>query len=104
MIIILDIPNYEFDNDIKDKFQDFFHRIYADIADPESIMCGNYERETIEMFLASFKHAAYLPNDITNGDMVKTLFGKDISNECIDYLCKIRKCGDWWNAPYKKGK
>ncbi len=45
-----------------------------------------------------------IPENPTNGDMVKALFGEDISNECIDYLCKIRKCGDWWNAPYKKGE
>ena len=44
-----------------------------------------------------------IPENPTNGDMVKALFGEDISNECIDYLCKIRKCGEWWNAPYKKG-
>ena len=110
MIIILDIPNYEFDNDIKDKFQDFFHRVYADIADPESIMCGNYERETAEMFLVSFKRAAYLPKDMTNGDMIKALFpnedfhvGRERNNRNVIYkgdntFCKL----DWWNAPHKK--
>lgn len=115
MIIILDIPNYEFDNDIKDKFQDFFHRVYADIADPESIMCGNYERETAEMFLASFKRAAYLPKDMTNGDVIQAIFpNAPIDTELytnyvmvkLDYHTQydggLMFDKEWWNAPYKK--
>lgn len=66
MKIILDIP-CDFSEDAQDKFQDFFHRVHADIANEHSIMCGNYERETVEMFLHSFNNATYLA-DMTNGE------------------------------------
>ena len=63
MIVLLNIPNYEFDNDIKDKFQDYFNRVKQDIAD--GTLCGNYELETTDMFLASFKRLQVLPDNAT---------------------------------------
>lgn len=100
MKILLDIPNYEFDNDVKDKFQDFFHRVYVDIANHENIMCGNYERETAEMFLASFNHATYLPKDMTNGDVIKLMF-PSVVNSNMDLVETFKRAKEWWNTPYK---
>lgn len=123
MKVILDIPNYEFNNDIADKFQDYFNRVKQDIAD--GTMCGNYELETTEMFLASFKRLQVLPDNATNGDMVKAMF-PNMETEFIDQrliypnglykselrekpynagednlVFVLRSLADWWNAPYK---
>lgn len=59
MQIVIDIPNYEFDNDIADKFQDYFSRVKADISNGD--VCGNYELETTDMFLSAFKRLKVLP-------------------------------------------
>ena len=57
MKIIIDIPN-EFTGDyIADKFKDFFSRVIADI-DCKGL-CGNYERETAEMFIKAFENSEY---------------------------------------------
>lgn len=102
MKIIIEIPNYEFDNDVKDKFQDYFERVKADIAD--GTLCGNYELETTDMFLASFKRLQVLPDNATNGDMVEKIFGKDVYCTLIRmmYSSCCEKLKNWWNAPYKK--
>lgn len=108
MKIIIDIPNYEFDNDVKNKFQDYFSRVRADLRDYPSHdkLCGNYEMETTDMFLASFKRLQVLPDNATNGDMIKTMFPNisvyehgstySVNNE---YNFNFT----WWNAPYKRG-
>lgn len=52
MRVVIDIPK-DFARDYSaDKFKDFFSRVIADI-DYKGI-CGNYEKETAEMFLKSF--------------------------------------------------
>lgn len=52
MKIIIDIPK-EFESDYKgDMFKDFFSRVLCDIQD--GILCGNYEKETAEMFFKAF--------------------------------------------------
>lgn len=116
MKVLIDIPNYEFNNDVEDKFQDYFNRVKIDIAN--GTLCGNYELETTEMFLASFKRMQVLPDNATNGDMIKTMF-PNIEADIIKtntggyievkYLDTTDKCDvtafrkDWWNAPYKRG-
>lgn len=53
MIIQLEIPkNFESEYQ-KDKFNEFFRRVYADIDG--SGMCGNYEAETAQMMAYMFK-------------------------------------------------
>lgn len=53
MKIVIEIPP-EFEQDyVSDKFTDFFNRIKADI-NANSIICGNYEKETAEMFIKAF--------------------------------------------------
>lgn len=112
MKVILEIPNYEFNNDIADKFQDYFNRVKQDIAN--GTLCGNYELETTEMFLASFNKMQVLPDNATIGDTVKAMFpnidfgtlaqddvivNKDYSsNDEPQVFIPIKV----WNAPYKE--
>lgn len=112
MKVILEIPNYEFNNDIVDKFQDYFNRVKQDIAN--GTLCGNYELETTEMFLASFNRMQVLPDNATIGDTVKAMFpnidfgtlaqddvivNKDYSsNDEPQVFIPIKV----WNAPYKE--
>jgi hypothetical protein len=114
MKIIIDIPNYEFDNDVKDKFQDYFSRVRADLRDYPSHdkLCGNYEMETTDMFLASFERLQVLPDNATNGDMIKAMFPNEHIEYKYDRLCNnefmnvgdlFRVDLDIWNAPYKRG-
>ena len=112
MKVILEIPNYEFNNDIADKFQDYFNRIKQDIAN--GTLCGNYELETTEMFLASFNRMQVLPDNATIGDTVKAMFpnidfgtlaqddvivNKNYSNNDEPQVFIPIKV---WNAPYKE--
>lgn len=53
MQLTIQIPE-EFEQDfISDKFEDFFKRVLADM----NCVCGNYEKETAEMFIKAFKEA-----------------------------------------------
>ena len=55
MIIQLEIPkNFESEYQ-KDKFDEFFRRVYADIDG--SGMCGNYEAETVLMMADALKES-----------------------------------------------
>lgn len=117
MKVIIDIPNYEFNNDVEDKFQDYFSRVRADLRDYPSHdkMCGNYEMETTDMFLASFKRLQVLPDNLTNGDMIKAMFPNQTIGCAIPitdrngakfYRTAINGVtdftADWWNAPYEE--
>ena len=56
MRIIIDIPE-QFESDYKgDMFKDFFSRVMCDIQD--GTLCGNYEKETVEMFLKAFDESS----------------------------------------------
>ena len=60
MKLIIDIPK-EFETDYKgDKFKDFFSRVLCDIED--GTLCGNYEKETAEMFLKAFDESVPMAN------------------------------------------
>lgn len=113
MKVILDIPGYKFADDIEDKFQDYFERVKADIY-ADGTVCGNYELEITDMFLASFKRMQILPDNMTNGDVIRNMFGEPAkeSNAGVLYKFKYRNGKpmfstyfdfEWWNAPYKKG-
>lgn len=53
--LTIDIPR-EYEQDfIADKFKDFFSRVIADMD--YSGLCGNYEKEIVEMFLEAFDKA-----------------------------------------------
>lgn len=52
MKIIIDIPK-EFERDYnEDRFEEFFSRLLCDIN--YKGICGNYEKETVEMFIRAF--------------------------------------------------
>ena len=52
---MIEIPK-EFEVDFKtDKFKDFFSRAIIDM----NCLCGNYERETAEMFIKAFENSEY---------------------------------------------
>lgn len=58
MRVQVEIPK-EFEEDYrKDRFVDFFERVKADIDC--SGVCGNYEKETAEMFLDAFGNSRYV--------------------------------------------
>ena len=52
MKVIIDIPKNLTGDYIADKFKDFFSRVIADIDNKG--LCGNYEKEIVEMFLEAF--------------------------------------------------
>ena len=60
MKLIIDIQT-EFETDYKgDKFKDFFSRVLCDIE--KGVLCGNYEKETAEMFLKAFDESVPMAN------------------------------------------
>lgn len=60
MKLIIDIPT-EFETDYNgDKFKDFFSRVLCDID--KGVLCGNYEKETAEMFLKAFDESIPMDN------------------------------------------
>ena len=67
MRIEIEIP-VEFESDYRgDKFNDFFSRVLCDIKD--GTLCGNYEKETVEMFIKAFDESktAYNVNNVVAG-------------------------------------
>ncbi len=104
MKVMIDIPK-EFEEDLKDNFKEFFNRMIADITyslnDEEPMCCGNYERETAEMFLSAFEKATVIPDDATNGDVIKAMF-PNVVNSNTNLVDAFNNAREWWNAPYKK--
>ena len=115
MKVMIDIPK-EFEEDLKDNFKEFFNRMIADITyslnDEEPMCCGNYERETAEMFLLAFEKATVIPDDATNKNVICALYPDTIlevteDRETFDNLSTVsllmpKQTVEWWNAPYKK--
>lgn len=117
MKVIIDIPK-EFEEDIKDNFQDFFGRVGTDIAykiarsrinTDDTPLCGNYELETSEMFLDAFKNMHIIPK--TNGDTMKAMYPDlevEIEGDCvtcwIDEHRFLAFTLEWWNSPYERQK
>lgn len=91
MKLIIDIPK-EFETDYKgDKFKDFFSRVLCDID--KGVLCGNYEKETTEMFLKAFDESVTMANIV---EKLEEEFKKKHNKE-RDVLCKIA------NASYSAG-
>lgn len=61
MKLTIEIPKEYEDDFNRDKFEDFFNRVYCDISyniyTHNTNMCGNYEKETAEMFMHAFENA-----------------------------------------------
>lgn len=116
MKVIIDIPK-EFGEDIRDNFQDFFERVKVEIAHrvntDDTLLCGNYELETADMFLDAFKSMQIIPNKVTNGEMMLSMYpsAKIIRQNEMMIVIDIGDGGaphsfwrDWWDSPYKEGE
>ena len=114
MKALIEIPTENFGVDITDKFQDFFKRLQAEIEEHlisnTDLVCGSYELETIEMFLNAFKEMQIIPDNATNGDMIKAMFPNieiTYHNDNIELYNKNSISAEvlyqWWNEPYKRG-
>lgn len=57
MKIEIEIPK-EFEGDYQhDRFGSFFLRVLTDIESNKVELCGNYEKETAEMFVKAFQNS-----------------------------------------------
>lgn len=85
MKLIIDIPT-EFECDyVGDKFKDFFSRVLCDIG--KGVLCGNYEKETAEMFLKAF-------DESVQADDIQKMCGEleeMYSKPCMDEVKVIRR-------------
>jgi len=117
MKIMINIPTKEFGVDIADKFQDFFERLKVEtehhLISNTNLLCGNYELETIEMFLNAFKEMKTF-DEMTNKNIMCLLYPDTIlevseDRETFDHLSKVsllvpKQSVDWWNAKYNNNK
>ena len=98
MKLIIDIPT-EFETDYKgDKFKDFFSRVLCDID--KGVLCGNYEKETAEMFLKAFDESVPMANivekleekhiDISGNTSLHYLYSEGYI-DALDYVSDIVK-------------
>ena len=98
MKLIIDIPT-EFETDYKgDKFKDFFSRVLCDIE--KGVLCGNYEKETAEMFLKAFDESVPMANivekleekhiDISGNTSLHYLYSEGYI-DALDYVSDIVK-------------
>ena len=65
------------------------------LSNKENIINGSLASALV---LKGFKEATFIPNNATNGDIIKALFPKIDDNFSNVIDLKL-----WWNAPYKKG-
>ena len=57
MILTIEIPQ-EFEDDFnKDRFNDCFGRVKADLKGGNAVLCGLYEYETLEMLEDALRYA-----------------------------------------------
>ena len=83
MKLIIDIPK-EFETDYNgDKFNDFFSRVLCDIE--KGVLCGNYEKETAEMFLKSFDESVPMANIV---EKLEELKNEDVCMETSYTECR----------------
>ena len=78
MKLIIDIPK-EFETDYNgDKFKDFFSRVLCDID--KGVLCGNYEKETAEMFLKAFDESKPMNNIVEKLEELKMRYFLTLAN------------------------
>lgn len=67
MKILIEIPK-EFERDFnEDKFKDFFERVRVDLDNNTGVnLCGNYEREIVDMLENTFQNARELEQGKSN--------------------------------------
>lgn len=82
MRIEIEIPK-EFENDYKvDMFKDFFSRVLCDI-EKGKCLCGNYEKETAEMFLKAFDESKIAFDTEKVVEQLEEM--KSLSEDAVDY-------------------
>lgn len=84
MKLIIDIPT-EFETDYEvNRFQDFFTRVLYSIEKVDGLygLCGNYEKETAEMFLKAFDESVPMDNIVEN---IEKHLEEDSHNEYSSY-------------------
>lgn len=60
MKVILNIDEEIFDNEVRNKFNDFWNRVIVDLVDDNfENLCGQLELETASMLQIAFKNAEY---------------------------------------------
>lgn len=75
MKIEIEIPK-EFEVDYNEnKFRDFFSRVLCDI-EKGKCLCGNYEIETVEMFIKTFENSV-----IIKGSKFAEIIAEGVKNE-----------------------
>lgn len=85
MRILIDIPEYDYEH-IREYYE---------------------KNDTVESTYSYIYHGTPIPDNATNGDVIKALFPTaDISlnDSCFEGV--VNKYGfdmKWWNAPYQKG-
>ena len=88
MKLIIDIPEYVID-DMKE--------------------CGFIPEEDNEELCKAIDNGTPIPDNITNGDVIKAMFPNGTTAKFCTFLRFIDgehyfDCSeDWWNAPYQKG-
>ena len=77
---------------------------------PDSIF-REYSNKNVEMLEETILNGILLPDDATNGDVIKALFPNGSYGTNGDYIHVFGVGGNgvwtftlkWWNAPYKAG-
>ena len=122
MKVIIDIPN-DFRTDVMTKFQSFFVRVKTEIERQlnfgSALFCGSWEMEEAEMFEKCFSDSVILPDNATNGDVIKAMFPKGKVRREVScthdktvfsfpdgtyFGAECRFNTDWWNESYKGGQ
>lgn len=79
MKITIDIPDKFINDYTADRFKDFFSRVAADIDNDG--LCGNYEKETAEMFLKAFGESGRE----TNADRIRNMSDEEL----VEFIHKM---------------
>ncbi len=68
------------------------------------------DKSELKGLAKAVKNGTPIPDNVTNGDVMKAVFNCKTSNEDSDYLVKYSLDGiyeevssNWWNASYQKG-
>ena len=86
-------------------------KLIIDIDEKWEAKCSWFsDRDIMDYLYGVCRNGPPIPDNATNGDVMKAIFNCKTSNEDSNYLVKYSLDGiyeevnsDWWNAPYQKG-
>lgn len=81
-------------------------KLIIDIPDQEyeDIQAYNINMDGIDVVCESILHGIPIPDNATNGDVIKALFKPNWIRRMDDVVREEYEFNEvWWNAPYKKG-